>query len=213
MSTGILRLSHCTSLISKSSRKRRRSGMSRYLPSLAAWLSKRMEQGRQAHMISRVETSNRCRCSGGIGSLHRSQCSWAASAASFAVFSDSSWANRRSDEKVEKAFLLPCSTMYPSAHRARQSDLYYASPPLALTFRDGYLVHQQRDRLQMQLRIIQAPPGPAHVVAALAARAAELRLLQATPLQRFPAAGAEVPVGVEVFPQLQEEHRIAGDLL
>src|SRR5829696_2509470 len=102
-----------------------------------------MEHGRQAHMISRVETSNRCRCSGGIGSPHRSQCSCAASTAFFAALSDSSSANRRSEEKVEKAFLLPCSTMYLSAYRARQSDLYYASPSLALTFRDGYLVHQQ----------------------------------------------------------------------
>lgn len=34
-------------------------------------------------------------------------------------FSDSSWANRCSDEKAEKAFLLPGSSMYPSAYRAR----------------------------------------------------------------------------------------------
>src|SRR5215210_1543455 len=172
MSTGILSLSHCTSLISKSSRKRWRSGTRRYLPSLAASLSKRIEQGLQAHMISRVETSNRCRCSGGIGSPHRSQYSCPASAA-FAAFSDSSLANRRSEEKAGKAFLLPCSTMYPSAHRARQRDLYYASPPMALTLLDGYFIHQQRDRLQVQLRVVQAPPGPARVVAARAPRASE----------------------------------------
>src|SRR5919107_2786680 len=101
--------------------------MSRYLPSLAACLSKRMEHGRQTHLISRVETSNRCRCSGGIGSPQSSQCSWAASATSFAAFSDSSWANRRSEEKVEKAFfLLPCSTMCSSAHRIWQGDLHHA---------------------------------------------------------------------------------------
>src|SRR4028119_832955 len=91
--------------------------MSLYLPSLAASLSKRMEQGRQAHIISREETSNKCRCSGGIGSLHRSQCSWAATSASLVAFSDSSSANRRSEEKVEKAFLLPCSTIYLSPPR------------------------------------------------------------------------------------------------
>src|ERR671916_2706667 len=118
--------------------------MSRYLPSLAACLSKRMEHGRQTHMISRVETSNKCRCSGGIGSLQSSQCSWAASAASFAAFSDSSWANRRSEEKVEKAFLLPCSTICPSAHRARQGDLHYVSLTPALTLLDIYLAHEQR---------------------------------------------------------------------
>src|SRR5215204_2039428 len=145
MSTGILRLSHCTSPISKSSRKRRRSGTRRYLPSLAASLSKSMEHGRQEHMISRVETSSRCLCSDGIGSPHRSQYSCAASAA----FSDSSSANRRSEENVEKAFLLPCSTIYPSAHRARQGDLYYAPPPPALMLLDRYFVHQQRDRLQV----------------------------------------------------------------
>src|SRR5688500_18794382 len=100
-------------------------------------------------MISRVETSNRCRCSEGIGSPHRSQSSCAASADDFVAFSDSSLANRRSEEKVEKAFLLPCSTIYPSAHRAREGDLYYASLPLAPTLLDGYVVHQQRDRLQM----------------------------------------------------------------
>src|ERR687897_2714712 len=144
MSTGTRRLSHCTSLISKSSRKRRRSGMSRYLPSLAASLSKRMEHGRQAHIISRVETSRRCRCLGGIGSPHRSQCSWAASAAAFAAFSDSSSANRRSEEKVEKAFPVPRSTICPSAHRARESDLYHASPPAALSLLDDFLVHEQR---------------------------------------------------------------------
>src|SRR5215210_3232615 len=118
MSTGTRRLSHCTSLISKSSRKRCRSGMSRYLPSLAASLSKRMEHGRQAHIISRVETSIRCRCLDGISSPHRSQCSWAASTAFFSAFSDSSFANRRSEEKVEKAFLLPCSTTYLSPPRS-----------------------------------------------------------------------------------------------
>src|SRR5215203_5965264 len=145
MSTGILRLSHCTSLISKSSRKRRRSGTRRYLPSLAASLSKRIEHGLQAHIISRVETSNRCRCSGGKGSPQRSQYSCAASGA----FSDSSLANRRSEEKVEKAFLLPCSTIYSSAHRARWGDLYYASSSVALTLLDGYFLHEQRDRLQV----------------------------------------------------------------
>src|SRR5918999_4036059 len=113
--------------------------MSRYLPSLAACLSKRMEHGRQVHLISRVETSNRCRCSGGIGSPHRSQCSWTASAASFAAFSDSSSANRRSEEKAEKAFLLPCSTIYPSAHRARQGDLHHASLPGTLSLLDDFL--------------------------------------------------------------------------
>src|SRR5919107_5087992 len=112
MSTGILRLSHCTSLIWKSSRKRWRPGTRRYLPSLAASLSKRIEHGRQVHMISCVETSNRCRCSDGIGSPQRSQNSWAVSAA-FVAFSDSSLANRRNEEKVEKAFLLTCSTIYP----------------------------------------------------------------------------------------------------
>src|SRR5919112_6523348 len=123
MSTGTRKLSHCTSLSWKSSRKRRRSGMSRYLPSLAAALSKRMEHGRHAHIISRVETSRRCRCSDGIGSLHKSQCSCAASAASFAALSDSSCANRRSEEKVEKAFLLPCSTIYLSPPRSAERPL------------------------------------------------------------------------------------------
>src|SRR5215212_5868669 len=212
MSTGILRLSHCTSLISKSSRKRWRSGTRQYLPSLAASLSKRIEHGRQTHMISRVETSNRCRCSDGIGSPHRSQYSCATSAA-FAVFSDSSFANRRNEKKGEEAFLLPCSTIYPSAHSAREGDLYYASPPVALTLLDGYFVHQQRDGLHMQLRVVQASPGPAHVVAVRASRASEYCLVQSTPLQRFSAAGAEVAVGVEVVPQLQEEHRLVGDLL
>src|SRR5215208_6947513 len=145
MYTGILRLSHCTSLILKSSRKRRRSGTRRYLPSLAASLSKRIEHGLQAHIISRVETSNRCRCSDGIGSPQRSQYSSAA----FAVFSDSSFANRRSEKKGEEAFLLPCSTIYSSAYRARGGDLYYASPPVALTLLNGYFVHQQRDGLQV----------------------------------------------------------------
>src|SRR5215211_2994394 len=176
MSTGILRLSHCTSLISKSSRKRRRSGTRRYLPSLAASLSKRIEHGLQTHIISRVETSNRCRCSGGIGSPQRSQYSCAA----FVSFSDSSLANRRSEEKVEKAFLSPFSTIYPSAHRARYDDLYYASPPMALRLLDGYFLHQQRDRLQVQPRVVQAPPGPARVVAARALRASEYCLVKST---------------------------------
>src|SRR5918998_3616799 len=106
--------------------------MSRYLPSLAACLSKRMEHGRQTHMISRVETSNRCRCSVGIGSLQSSQYSWAASAASFAAFSDSSWANRRSEEKVEKALLLPCSTIWLSPPRsAGRSLLCFSDRDLA----------------------------------------------------------------------------------
>jgi hypothetical protein len=100
-------------------------------------------------MISRVDTSNRCRCSDGIGSPHRSQYSCAASADAFVAFSDSSLANRRSAEKVEKVFLLPCSTIYSSAYRAREGDLYYASPPQALTLLDGYFVHQQRDGLHM----------------------------------------------------------------
>src|SRR5215211_5186283 len=118
MSTGILRPSHRTSLISKSARKRRRSGTRRYLPSLAASLSKRIVHGLQAHIISCVETSNRCRCSDGMGSPQRSQYSCAASAI-LAAFSDASLANRRSEEKVEKAFLLPCSTIYLSAHHGR----------------------------------------------------------------------------------------------
>src|SRR5919202_2764767 len=130
MSTGILRLSHCASSISKSSRKRRRSGTRRYLPSLAASLSKRIEHGRQTHMISLVETSNRCRCPGGIGSPQRSHCSSCAASAAFASFSSA--ANRRSEEKAEKALLLPCSTICSSAHRARQGDLYNAPPTLAL---------------------------------------------------------------------------------
>src|SRR3712207_5806354 len=213
MSTGTRRLSQCTSLISKSSRNRWRSGMSWYLPSLAAFLSKRMEHGRQTHIISRVETSNKCRCSDGIGSLHSSQRSWAACSADFAAFSDSSLANRRSEEKVEKAFLLPCSTMYPSAHRARQGDLHYASPTPALALLDGHLAHEQRDRLEVGPLIIRTPPGPANVVATGAPRAGELRPLEDAPLQRFSAAGAEVTVGVEVVPQLHEEHRLAGDLL
>src|ERR671932_735734 len=174
--------------------------MSRYLPSLAASLSKRIEHGRQTHMIPRVETSRRCRCSGGMGSLHSSQCSWAASAASFAAFSDSSLANRRSEEKAENG--LPCSTIYSSAHRARRGDLYYA-----------FLAHEQRDGLQMQLRSIQAPPRPAHVVAMRAPGASKLRPHQATFLQRFSAAGAEVTVGVEIVFQFHEEHRLTGDLL
>src|SRR5918997_794193 len=89
------------------------------------------------------KSSRRWRCSGGIGSPHRSQCSWAASAAALAAFSDSSAANRRSEEKVEKAFLLPCSTMYPSAHRARQGDLHYASPTPALSLLDICFAHEQ----------------------------------------------------------------------
>src|SRR5215212_7068592 len=100
-----------------------------------------MEHGRQAHIISRVETSRRCRCSCGIGSLHRSQCSWAAPAAAFAVFSDSSWANRRSEEKVEKAFLVPRSTIYLSPSRsAGRSLLCFAAQVLMLL--DDFLVHE-----------------------------------------------------------------------
>src|ERR687893_1766799 len=106
--------------------------MSRYLPSLAASLSKRMEHGRQTHIISRVETSNKCRWSGGIGSLHSSQCSWTASTASLAPFPDSSWANRRSEEKVEKALLLPCSTIWLSPPRsAGRSLLCFSDRDLA----------------------------------------------------------------------------------
>src|SRR3712207_8072307 len=106
-----------------------------------------MEHGLQAHMISRVETSNRCRCAGGIGSPHRSQCSWVALASSSTAFPDSSLANRRREEnveKVEKALLLPCPTICPSAHRARQGDLYYAPPSLALTLLDSYLRSEER---------------------------------------------------------------------
>src|SRR5918998_5172315 len=80
-----------------------------------------MEHARQEHMISREETFKRCRCSGGITSPHSSQTSWVAcsrTATSAAFFSVSSWANRRSEEKAEKVFLLPCSTIYLSSPRS-----------------------------------------------------------------------------------------------
>src|SRR5687768_16707451 len=192
MSTGTRRFSHCASDISKFSRYRRRSGTIRYRPSLAASLSKRMEHGLQTHMISRVETSIRCRCSGSGGMVwpQRSQySSWAASVASF--FSDSSLANRRSAEKAEK---LLSPAILPSAHRARRGNLHRA-----------VFAHEQRDGLQMQLRgVVQRSPRPTRIVAPPATGARKIRHPQLTLLQRSAAAGTHVTVGIEVARQFQE---------
>src|SRR5215211_3059883 len=202
MSTGTRRFSHCASDISKSSRFRRRSGTIRYRPLLAASLSKRMEHGRQTHMISRVATSIRCRCSGSGGMVwpHRSQYSSWAAASVASLFSDSSLANRRSAEKAEK---LLSPAILPSAHRARRGHLYRAA-----------FVHEQRNGLQVQLRsVVQRPPRPPSVVAPPAARAREIRHPQLTLLQRGAATGTHITVGIKVAGQVQEQHRLAGDLL
>src|SRR5215208_1370874 len=193
MSTGTRRFSHCASDISKFSRFRRRSGMIRYRPSLAALLSKRMEHGRQTHMISRVETSIRCRCSGS-GAMnwpHRSQYSSRAGASVASLFWDSSLANRRRVEKAEK---LLSPAILTSAHRARRGNLYRA-----------VFVHEQRDGLQVHLRdVVQRPPRPTRVVAPPATGACEIRHPQLTLLQRSAAARTHITVGIEVARQFQE---------
>src|SRR5215210_5021932 len=193
MSTGTRRFSHCASDISKSSRFRRRSGTIRYRPLLAASLSKRMEHGRQTHMICRVATSIRCRCSGSGGMVwpHRSQYSSWAAASVASLFSDSSLANRRSAEKAEK---LLSPAILPSAHRTRRGNLYRA-----------VFVHEQRDGLQVQLRgVVQGSSRPTRVVAPPATGAREIRHPQLTLLQRSATAGTHLTVGIEVARQLQE---------
>src|SRR5688500_4379929 len=108
-----------------------------------------MEHGRQTHMISRVETSIRCRCSGSGGMVwpHRSQYSSWATASVASLFADSSLANRRSAERAEKSL---SEAILPSVHRARRGDLYRA-----------VFAHEQRDGLQVQLRgVVQRSPRP-----------------------------------------------------
>src|SRR5437870_3813622 len=59
--------------------------------------------------------------------------------------------------------------------------------------------HQQRERLQVQARLIQPPPGAQDIVVLTAGRADERRRLQPGGAQRLPTGRAGVAVGVEGF--------------